>query len=130
MLQTREYHFYFSFGFGSGHHSYLIPLVGLGAGWGVVANGSWNYRKLRLIENTPRIAVRAVPMGLVHVHGKATGRNLLSSPVTGTPCCYYKVHLQRFGSSVQQSRSLGPRHTNPSLVTRDGRSRSRDADRG
>jgi len=130
MLQTREYHFHFSFNFGSGHDSYLVTLAGLGTGLGVFANGFWNYRKPRLIENTPRIAVRALLMGLVHVHGKATGRNLLSSPVTGTPCCYYKVHLQRFGSSVQQCRSLGPQHTNPSLVTRDGRSRPRNADRG
>jgi len=74
--------------------------------------------------------VRAVPVGLVHVHGKATRSNILARPVTGTPCCYYKVHLQRFGSSVQQSRSLCPRHTNPSLATLDGGSRFRDADRG
>ncbi len=96
MWQTHEYHFHFSFGSGSGHHSYLIPLVGLGAGVGVFASGFRNYRKLRLIQNTPRISVRAVPMGLVHVHGKVTGSNILASPVTGTPCYYYKVHLERW----------------------------------
>jgi hypothetical protein len=96
MWETRQYDFHFSFGFGSGHHSYLLPLVGFGAGVGVFANGFWNYRKLRIIENTPRIAVRAVPMGLVHVHGKATGHNLLTSPVTGTRCYYYQVRLQRW----------------------------------
>lgn len=96
MWQTREYHVHFSFSLGSGHHSYLIPLLGMGAGVGVFANGFWNYRKLRLIENTPRIAVRAVPMGFVHVHGRVTGQNLLTSPVTGIPCYYYKVHLQRW----------------------------------
>lgn len=96
MWQTHQYHFSFSFSFGSGHHSYLIPLAGLGAGVGVFASGFWTYRKLRLIENTPRIAVRAVPMGLVHVHGKVTGHNLLTSPVTGTPCYYYQVRLQRW----------------------------------
>ncbi len=96
MWQTYHYQYHFSFGSNSGHHSYLIPLVGLGAGVGVFANGFWNFRKLRLIQNTPRIAVRAVPMGLVHVHGKATGPNLLSGPVTGTPCYYYQVRLQRW----------------------------------
>jgi hypothetical protein len=99
MWQTHEYHFHFSFSSGSANHSYLLPLVGLGAGVGVFANGFWNFRKLRLIENTPRIAVRAVPMGFVHVHGKLTGPNLLTSPVTGTPCYYYQVRLESWNDT-------------------------------
>ena len=100
MWQAREYHVHFGFNISSsGHHSYVIPLAIFGAGVGVFANGFWNYRKLRIIENTPRIAVRAVPMGLVHVHGKVTGRHLLTSPVTATPCYYYQVRLERWENS-------------------------------
>ena len=97
MWQPREYHLHFSFGFGSSsHHSYLFPLAVFGAGGALFASGFRTYRRLRIIENMPRIAVRSVPMGLVHVHGKVTGRYLLTSPVTATPCYYYRVSLQRW----------------------------------
>jgi hypothetical protein len=95
MWQTKEVHLHFSFSLSS-KHSYLLPLIGFGGGAALFANGFWNYRRLRLIQNTPRIAVRAVPMGLVHVHGKVTGEHLLTSPVTGTPCYYYHVQLERW----------------------------------
>lgn len=100
MWQNHTYHVHFSFSVGSsGHHSYLMPLAGFGAGAALFASGFWKFRSLRIIENTPRIAIRAVPMGLVHVHGKAAGSQLLTSPVTGTPCYYYKVRLDRWRES-------------------------------
>jgi len=95
MWQTHTYHFSFTIG-SSSHHSYLFPLAGFGAGLAVFASGFRDYRKLRIIENTPRIAVRAAPMGLVHVHGKVTGHDALTSPITGAPCYYYEVKLQRW----------------------------------
>ena len=108
MWQTTEYHYHFNFSFGTGHHSYLLPLMGLGLGVGVFANGFRTYRELRIVEDMPRIAVRAVPMGLVHVHGKATGHNPLTSPVTSTPCYYYMVHLERWEG---QNKGWRPVHT-------------------
>ena len=98
MWQAHEYHFSFSTGSG-GDRSYVIPLLGFGAGLGLFANGFWNYRKLRVIEDTPRIPVRSIPMGLVRVHGKVTGSFLLTSPVTRTPCYYYHVRLERWDST-------------------------------
>ena len=95
MWQAHEYHFSFSVGSSSGHFS-LMPFVFFGVGAGLFANGFWNYRKLRVIEDTPRIAIRSVPMGLVHVRGKAGGEFLLTSPVTRTPCYYYQVRLERW----------------------------------
>jgi hypothetical protein len=95
MLQAHEYHFSLSIG-SSGGHSYLVPLLGFGAGLGLFTNGFWNYRKLRVIEDTLRIPIRSIPMGLVHVHGKVTGSFLLASPVTGTPCYYYRVRFERW----------------------------------
>jgi hypothetical protein len=95
MWQTHEVHLHFGFSVSS-KHSYLLPLLGFGGGAALFVNGFWTYRRLRLIQNTPRIAVRAVPMGLVHVHGKVTGEHLLASPVTGTPCYYYQAQLERW----------------------------------
>jgi hypothetical protein len=95
--KTLEFHYHGSVS--SGGHSYLFPLLGFGAGVGLFANGFWNYRKLRVIEDTPRIPVRSVAMGLVHVRGKLTGPFLLTSPVTHTPCYYYHVRLERWEST-------------------------------
>jgi hypothetical protein len=99
MWQTKEYHYHgqISFGTGSsGGHSYLFPLLGFGAGAALFAYGFWNYRKLRVIEDTPRIHVRAIPMGLVRVRGKVTGSFLLTSPVTRVPCYYYRVQIEQW----------------------------------
>ncbi len=95
MWQAHTFHLSFSIG-SSGGHSYFVPLLGFGAGVGLFANGFWNYRKLRVIEDTPRIPVRSTPMGLVHVHGKVTGKFLLTSPVARIPCYYYHVRLERW----------------------------------
>jgi hypothetical protein len=96
MWQPREQHFHFEFSFASSsRHSYLLPLAIFGGRGALFASGFRTYRRLRIIENTPRIAVRAVPTGLVHVRGKVTGRYLLTSPVTGTTGYYYRVTLQR-----------------------------------
>lgn len=93
MWQAHTFHLSFSIG-SSGGHSYFVPLLGFGAGVGLFANGFWNYRKLRVIEDTPRIPVRSTPMGLVHVHGKVMGKFLLTSPVARIPCYYYHVRLE------------------------------------
>jgi hypothetical protein len=95
MWQAHEFHFSFSAG-SSGGHSYFVPLLGFGAGLGLFANGFWNYRKLRVIADTPRIPARSIAMGLVRVHGKVTGSFLLTSPVTRTPCYYYRVRVERW----------------------------------
>ena len=94
MWQAREYHYHGQFSFSIGGHSYLVPLAGFGAGLALFANGFWNYRKLRVIEDTPRINIRGIPMGLVRVHGKVIGSFLLTSPVTHTPCYYYLVRVE------------------------------------
>jgi hypothetical protein len=35
-------------------------------------------------------------MGLVHVRGKTTGDDRLTSPLTGVPCFYYRVQLEKW----------------------------------
>ena len=56
--------------------------------------GFRKYREYRLLEDTPRAPVRSIPMGLVHLNGKSTGEHLLTSPLTRTPCYYYKAWVE------------------------------------
>lgn len=109
MRQAHEYHFSFSVGSSSGHFS-LMPFVFFGVGAGLFANGFWNYRKLRVIEDTPRMAIRSVPMGLVHVRGKAGGEFLLTSPVTRTP------RASASGSWNARGRRLTQRTRSPGMA--------------
>lgn len=65
------------------------------------------YREYRVLEDTPEIPIRSIPMGLVHVHGKATGEQPIPSPVSHTPCFFYKVDIERW---EHQGKSSGWRH--------------------
>jgi hypothetical protein len=46
--------------------------------------------------DTPEIPIRGVAMGLVEVHGKAKIDQPVLSPVSATPCCFYKVDIERW----------------------------------
>ncbi len=68
---------------------------------GILAGVSWffkglrGFRSYRFLADTPEVPIRSVPMGLVHIHGKAWGEKTLTSPVTHTPCLYYVVEIDR-----------------------------------
>jgi hypothetical protein len=49
------------------------------------------YRTFRLLKNTPQVAIGSLTPGFVHIHGKAVGKELLTSPITRLPCFYYGV---------------------------------------
>ncbi len=55
-------------------------------------------REYRVLEDTPRIPIRSVPMGFVHIRGKAESGEVLASPVSHTPCCFYKVVIDEWRS--------------------------------
>jgi hypothetical protein len=44
-------------------------------------------------------ALRSVPMGFVHVRGKAKSEQVLFSPVSHRLCCFYKVEIDQWRSS-------------------------------
>jgi hypothetical protein len=44
------------------------------------------------------MSIRSVPMGFVHIRGKAIETQLLTSPVSQTPCCFYKVDIEQWKS--------------------------------
>ncbi len=70
--------------------------IGLGAGVYSFFKGFRIYREYRVVEDTPEIPIRSMAMGLVHIHGKAMGEQRTVSPVTKTPCFFYKVDIEKW----------------------------------
>ncbi len=70
--------------------------VGFMAGIYLFFKGFRVYQEYRILADTPEEPIRSIPMGLVHVHGKAKGENLVNSPVTCTPCLFYKVEVDAY----------------------------------
>ncbi|MGA3328752.1 MAG: hypothetical protein ABSF45_30245 [Terriglobia bacterium] len=58
--------------------------------------GFREFRKYRVIADTPEIPIRSVPMGFVEIHGKAQGEKTVQSPVSHTPCFTYQVVIERW----------------------------------
>lgn len=62
--------------------------------------GFKKYREYRILADTPRASVRGIPMGIVHLNGKSTGEHL-TSPLTRTPCYYYKAWVELWTTKVK-----------------------------
>jgi hypothetical protein len=76
-----------------------IPVyLTLGFGFGIYcfAKGFRIFREYRVLADTPEMPIRSVAMGLVEIHGKATGEKTVTGPVTGTPCLFYKVNVEKW----------------------------------
>ena len=61
-------------------------VVGVGAGIHFFFKGFRIFRKYRVLADTPETPIRSLAMGLVEIHGKAKGDELVDSPVSRTPC--------------------------------------------
>ena len=72
---------------------------GFGLGLYYFYKGFRTYREYRLLMDTPEIPIRSVAMGLVDIHGKAVGADPIPSPVSLTPCYFYKVDIERWVQS-------------------------------
>ena len=77
---------------------YLAVTFGFFFGLYTFFKGFRAYRRYRLICDVPQIPIRSIPMGLVKVRGKAKGAQVISSPVSRTPCLFYKVDIERWKS--------------------------------
>jgi len=78
--------------------SEIALMVGMVVGLFCFGKGLRIYRQHRVLADTPESSIRAMAMGFVEVHGKAKpadGR-LVNSPVTRTPCVFYKVDIKGF----------------------------------
>jgi hypothetical protein len=71
-------------------------VVGFGAGLFWFFKGFGLYREYRVLADTPEIPIRSVAMGLVDIHGQAKGQQTLLSPVSKTPCFFYKVDIEKW----------------------------------
>ena len=71
-------------------------------GW-LIWLGFRKYREYRILADTPRASVRSIPMGLVHLNGKSTGEHLLTSPLTRTPCYYFKAWVELWTTKVKDN---------------------------
>ncbi len=76
----------------------IAAVVGFGAGLFWFIKGFRVFREYRVLADTPEIPIRSVAMGLVEIHGKAKGLQTVLSPVTKTPCFFYKVDIERWFS--------------------------------
>lgn len=74
----------------------VLAVLGFGAGLYWFFKGFRVFREYRVLADTPEIPIRSIPMGLVEIHGKATGDQLTPSPVTKTPCFFYKVDIEKW----------------------------------
>jgi hypothetical protein len=76
---------------------YFYSALGFGAGIWIFVKGFREFRKYRVLADTPEIPIRSMPMGLVEIHGQAVkAAELLTSPVTHTPCCLFKVDIEHW----------------------------------
>ncbi|MGD1077863.1 MAG: hypothetical protein ABR881_06020 [Candidatus Sulfotelmatobacter sp.] len=72
--------------------------IGCGIGLWTFFKGFRIMREYKVLEDTPRIPIRSVPTGFVHIRGKAESGEVLASPVSHTPCCFYKVEIDEWKS--------------------------------
>src|SRR5579863_1400492 len=72
--------------------------AGIGFGIGIYRffKGLRVYHRYRMIQDTPEIPIRSVAMGLAEVRGKAVGEAPIPSPISHTPCFFYKVDIERW----------------------------------
>lgn len=58
--------------------------------------GGFHFLRLkRRVENTPTSKVRSLAMGLVEIHGQARRKYALVSPMSQSPCVYYRLRRYR-----------------------------------
>ena len=71
-------------------------LLGTGAGVWIFFKGFRVFREFKIVADTPCMPIRSIPMGLVQVRGQALTDQLIPSPITHTPCCFYQVKIERY----------------------------------
>jgi len=76
----------------------LACIIGFGGGIFSFLKGFREYRKYRVVSDTPEIHIRSIPMGLVKVRGEARAEETLLSPITHTPCYIFKVVVEEWRS--------------------------------
>jgi hypothetical protein len=84
-------------------HPYLGPSIVIVFGAVLCFFGFKQYCEYRILADVPKACVRSMPMGLVHLQGKAKGDDRLTSPLTGVPCFYYTLKIEQWVSTEKES---------------------------
>jgi hypothetical protein len=74
----------------------LYAVLGFGGGIYTFFKGFRQYREYRIVADTPATHIRGISMGLVQVRGQAVGEQILTSPLTRTPCYLYRVVIEEW----------------------------------
>ena len=74
----------------------LLLMMGFGSGLYWFFDGFRVYREYRVLADMPECRIRSLAMGLVEIHGTASGDETLTSPITHTPCFLYKLEIERW----------------------------------
>jgi hypothetical protein len=72
-------------------HSWIVELLGAGAGIYFFVRGFLVLQRKQLIRNTPASKVRSASLGLVEVSGLAAGPYTTTAPITETACYCYRT---------------------------------------
>ena len=83
------------------YHTIASGAVPLAIAMLMVWYGFYFLRMKRQIENTPTSKVRSVAMGMVEVKGQAVRSYALISPMSNTPCVYYRLTKYRRNQKQQ-----------------------------
>ena len=72
-------------------HGYEMGIIPAGCA-ALMFWGGFHFLKLkRLVENTPTSKIRSVAMGMVEIKGQAIRQYALVSPISSTPCTWYRL---------------------------------------
>lgn len=77
--------------FASDSRLLIWPVIGAIAGVYFFYRGFRLLQRKRLILNTPASKIRSASMGLVEISGLATGPYVMTSPLRGVECYYYRT---------------------------------------
>lgn len=79
----------------------FYSFIGFGGGIYLFFKGFRRFRQYRVVADTPEIPIRSMPMGLVHIRGQARCDEMLTSPITRTPCYLYQVVVEEWHSDSE-----------------------------
>jgi hypothetical protein len=74
--------------------------IGLVAAIAVFLRGFESYFKWRRIDAVPLVPINIAGKGLIRVRGVAEAAKTILSPVSGTPCCFYRVDVKKWVEGV------------------------------
>lgn len=66
-------------------------------------------REYKILADTPLIPIRSVALGLVSVRGKAQSEHPITSPVSDTPCCLYRVDIAHWEADNSEGENRNER---------------------